>query len=759
MSVSTSFSFGETLKWIGATNATITASTNWVIVDPVTYQPTGAGNKAPAAADALVFDGAQTPTVSVQTVAADFNISQLLLVNNVNVSFIAPSTGNADGPIILTNNLAGDDFVVTAGSSLTLLTTAATTNRYTTLRLNAGATAAVAGTITLTGNGNGTPLPQRLIAASAGAIQVQSGGSIVAQNVVGYPFGTTGTVAGGSQDVASTAGSVVFNAGATFQQFSGGEPFSNGTNGITVFNSGSTYIYSGGTFSSVGRQYGNLQLLSGATVAGTNNMVILNNLTVTGAVANLNSVGNGTSAGTSIGGSIFINSNSTPTAGSLSFTPATASNVILNGSGAQSVGGIGTGTGSGTLAFGTAARLVINNSSAAGVTMLKPVTVQGLTLTNGVLTTLATATGSNAITVPFDVTAGSDTRLTGGSSNSFVNGPLTRSTSVTASGRPNIVYPIGSFRGTTPVYRPVTFSPNQPSANTYTAQLFEGGPTARTFPTESPNSIKRVSRIRYANLSAGAGATFNNGAVTLSFGPDDQVDNGNTLRIAQSVGATWADVGGNASFTSTAPPYFTGTITSSVPFSTLGDFVLASTQLSQASGNNPLPVTLTRFAASRQEQNVTVTWATAAEIQNAYFEVQRSTDGIHFDALGQVAGNGTTTTGAAYSFLDQHPLSTVAYYRLKQVDVDGTSVFSSVVTVAGRKLNASFYPNPSSQYISLPVTSSLVQYRVYSSTGKTVATGEAQGGATVDLQRVPTGIYFLELITEGQRNVQRFVRQ
>lgn len=172
-----------------------------------------------------------------------------------------------------------------------------------------------------------------------------------------------------------------------------------------------------------------------------------------------------------------------------------------------------------------------------------------------------------------------------------------------------------------------------------------------------------------------------------------------------------------------------------------------------------LPVTLTQFSAARQAQRVAVSWATAAEIQNAYFEVQRSTDGIHFDALGRVAGNGTTSTGASYSFLDQQPLDALGYYRLKQVDVDGTSTFSSVIVVAGRKFSASFHPNPSTQYISLPVSSGLVQYRVYSSTGKTVATGEAQGGATVDLQRVPTGIYFLELITGSQRNAQRFVRQ
>ncbi|WP_426492980.1 T9SS type A sorting domain-containing protein [Hymenobacter sp. 102] len=756
-------SVGATLKWVGASGALITASTSWVVVDPVSYQPTGAGNQAPTAADVLVFDGAQTPTVSVQTTAADFNISQLFLINNISTSFIAPSNGNGDGTIILTNNISGDDFVIGAGSSLTLSTTASTTNRYTTLKLNTGATAAIAGTLTLTGNGNGTPLPQRLIAASPSAIQVQSGGSIVAGNIIGYPFGTNGTIPTGNNntnsDVASTAGSVVFNAGATFRQVTGGEPFGNGSTGVAVFNSGSTYIYSGGTFSSVGQQYGNLQLLAAATVAGTANLTILNDLTVTGATVNLNVVGTGTTAGTSIGGNVFINSNATPTAGALSFAPANASNVIFNGTAAQSVGGIGSGSGSGTLSFGNNARLVVNNTSGTttGVTLLKPLTVAaGLTLTDGVLTTLPVGGVSNALTVPYNVTSSTDALVTGGSSSSFVSGPLTRSTSTAATGRPNIVYPLGSVRAGALAYRPITFSPNQPSANTYTVQQVEGAPTNRTFPSD--NSIRRVSRIRYYTLTPGSGATFNNATITLTFGPDDQVDNGNFLRVAQGVGTTWANLFGNASFTSTTPPFFSGSIQSSQPFSTGGDFVLASTQLSQDPGNNPLPVTLTRFSATAKPTSVLLTWATAAELHNAYFEVQRSTDGQSFSTLGRVQGAGTTSTGATYHYSDSKPLTTQTYYRLRQVDVDGTSSFSSVVTVSG-KLAASFYPNPSNAFITLPGTTQTVQYRLYTTTGKILLAGSAQGGSTLDIQRVPAGIYFLEISTNGQHNVQRFVRQ
>ncbi|MFD2785272.1 beta strand repeat-containing protein [Hymenobacter rubripertinctus] len=751
--------FAATIKWVGATGAPIDVASSWVVVDPTTYQPTGAGNKAPEALDVLVFDGSQTPTASVQTIRGNFAISQLLFINNVSATFIAPSTSNGAGTIVITNNFAGDDFVISAGSSFTLLSTAATSNRYTVIQLGAGATSSIAGSFFLTGSSS-SPLPQRVIAASANAVQVQNGGSVVTQNILGFPFGSTGSIPAGNSnvndDIATTAGSVVFNSGSTFQQITGGYPFSDGANPVTVFNSGSTYIYSGGTFSPVGQQYGNLQFLSPATVAGANNMVIQNDLTVTGVTVNLNSVGTGASAGTLVGGNIVINSNATPTAGILNFTPASASNVTLNGSTAQTVGGIGAGTGSGTLTFGANARLVVNNSSATGVTMLKPVTVTGLTLTNGILTTL----NGNAITVPFDVATGTDTRLTGGSAASFVNGPLTRSTSVAASGAPNIVYPIGAIRASTPVYRPLTFSPNQPSANTYTAQQFEGSPTARTFPPSTPSSIKRVSRIRYFNVSAGTGATFNNGKITLSFGPDDQVDNTSKLRIALSSGSTWTDIGGNSNLTSSTLPYFTGTIQSSSPFATLGDFVLASTELSQGPNNNPLPVTLTSFAASRQAHNVLAKWTTASEVNNAYFEVQRSLDGQNFTAAGKVTGNGTTVTGAFYSFTDRNAEAATSYYRLQQVDFDGKQSYSSVVTVAGlNTIAATFYPNPSNTSITLPNTLQAVQYRVYTAAGRTVLAGSAVGGSEVNMQQVPAGLYFLELTTGDHHNVQRFVRQ
>ncbi|UOQ78243.1 T9SS type A sorting domain-containing protein [Hymenobacter sp. 5516J-16] len=175
----------------------------------------------------------------------------------------------------------------------------------------------------------------------------------------------------------------------------------------------------------------------------------------------------------------------------------------------------------------------------------------------------------------------------------------------------------------------------------------------------------------------------------------------------------------------------------------------------------PLPVTLIDFNATRQGQNVLLNWATSLEKNNAYFEVQRSQDSKSFSTIGRVAGNGTTSKGATYKFTDLAPLPGQAYYRLRQVDVEGTDSYSPVATVGESELTstASVYPNPSLGTITLPEATSLVKYRVYSAAGKTVATGEAQGGSTIHIEQVPAGLYFLETTIGTQRNVQRFVRK
>ncbi|WP_324671546.1 T9SS type A sorting domain-containing protein [Hymenobacter sp. GOD-10R] len=178
------------------------------------------------------------------------------------------------------------------------------------------------------------------------------------------------------------------------------------------------------------------------------------------------------------------------------------------------------------------------------------------------------------------------------------------------------------------------------------------------------------------------------------------------------------------------------------------------------SSNSPLPVELVRFTAEAQEKNVALHWITASEKNSDYFEVQRSTNGEIFAAIGKVQGEGTTSSISNYLFTDRAPVNGLAYYRLRQVDLDGTESYSPVQAVEwkGDAAVASFYPNPSAESITFTGTEGVLHYRIYNVKGQQVAIGEAASGSTVDLRAVPAGMYLLELSNKGQRTVQRFVR-
>lgn len=113
----------------------------------------------------------------------------------------------------------------------------------------------------------------------------------------------------------------------------------------------------------------------------------------------------------------------------------------------------------------------------------------------------------------------------------------------------------------------------------------------------------------------------------------------------------------------------------------------------------PLPVTLASFIAQRQGNDGLLEWTTATEQQNAYFQVESSSDGHTFYPLGQVAGAGTSTAHHTYQFRDAglaRYAGPQVYYRLRQVDEDGASVFSPVrlLAVPALELAVVAFPTP-----------------------------------------------------------------
>lgn len=116
----------------------------------------------------------------------------------------------------------------------------------------------------------------------------------------------------------------------------------------------------------------------------------------------------------------------------------------------------------------------------------------------------------------------------------------------------------------------------------------------------------------------------------------------------------------------------------------------------------PLPVTFKEIEVKEVEQSaVRVSWSTSEEVHNDYFEVERSTDARRFQALGKVKGKGDTSVEQHYDFLDRTPLSGTSYYRIRQVDTDGTVSFSAIKPITRAANEATLFPNPAQERVVL----------------------------------------------------------
>ncbi|MGI4832568.1 MAG: hypothetical protein ACRYFK_03815 [Janthinobacterium lividum] len=183
---------------------------------------------------------------------------------------------------------------------------------------------------------------------------------------------------------------------------------------------------------------------------------------------------------------------------------------------------------------------------------------------------------------------------------------------------------------------------------------------------------------------------------------------------------------------------------------------------------NPLPVKLVAFTAQAEgPAAVRLAWATAAELNNAGFTVERSLDGRTFAALGTVAGAGTSPVRHDYTLLDgQLPAgATLLYYRLRQTDVNGDVTYSPVRTVALSPLAAGFavYPTrvatgqaASYLYTGPAEAGTLAILNVLGQVLGTVALdGRAQG--PVPLAGLVPGVYLLRYTGPAGRFITRCV--
>ncbi|MET4076455.1 T9SS type A sorting domain-containing protein [Hymenobacter sp. UYCo722] len=630
--------------------------------------------------------------------------------NNLSLSGgTAKLLSNLDLTINGTLNVAANTQVDNASSqnlTLTSATSGATINGTFNLfdgNLTTGAslTSGVTGTLNL---GAGTVTTGTTLATLAGGT-INQGSGLVS---VGTSLTNAGTFNGNTGKVAVAQNFT--NSGTYVAKVGNLEVINNLTNtGDFTANLGE--VNAGGIFSNAGTYTANtnnimhatgefFNLAGGSFDAGTSNLVLRNNFTNRGTFT----------SGTSL--VQFI----------------TDANRILNGS----------TTFSNLQKLGNSS-LTLGTSTDVHVTGL-------MTIQNSVI-----FTGANTNNVLY-LDNGAIQPIVGNTLTSYVVGRL-------AMTMPNVagnsrVFPVGAGQR----YRPVTIKNVGGSTNAVVlVEIINGAPAGNVDQTLDNLSANRYYRIQ---LQSGS---ITNPTIQLSFNTDvaDEIVNvpGN-LRVAKTTGpigasTVWATAGGAGVFSPDFPRGYTISATNLTAITSNSFFALASTNRvdNPLTGSAPLPVTLITFSATRQGAAVQVAWATASEKSSAYFAVERSADGRAFSEIARVEALGSSTARHDYGTLDGLPLGGTSYYRLRQVDKDGTTAYSNVATVRfDGKVGAPAlvaYPNPTTGSGFHLATSNLAStngtVRVFDNVGRlvfsqTVAAGMVE--ATVQpTQPLASGMY------------------
>lgn len=185
-----------------------------------------------------------------------------------------------------------------------------------------------------------------------------------------------------------------------------------------------------------------------------------------------------------------------------------------------------------------------------------------------------------------------------------------------------------------------------------------------------------------------------------------------------------------------------------------------------------LPISLLEFRAEAAQKVVNLRWITASELNNDYFVVERTLDGIHFEEVFRRKGAGNSSSQLSYRGTDHKPHYGVSYYRLRQVDYDGKTTASPLISVYLKSTEPTFnvYPNPlpGGEMVSMDIAG--LQGRgegtisITDLTGKIVYTTSFSWTSSNDTRQtirfgegLSAGVYFIHTVIENERFLERLV--
>jgi hypothetical protein len=400
--------------------------------------------------------------------------------------------------------------------------------------------------------------------------------------------------------------------------------------------------------------------------------------------------------------------------------------------------------------------LFVSKTGGAGVTLSNNITVSNRLDLNGGLVN----TGTNEVYV----SSNSNTAVTSYSTSSYVNGNLRREINTgtydfpvgtssyyefsslninsTSGGLTNIIGRFDNYSGGSCSTDPnFTFTTNDPGA--------------------SPSTIVYKLDAGYWTLTPNSG-TANYDITIVSRGHSNGPPMASMCTVIKRAdcNSAWGSYGNH--YNSTQSGNGTGAI--SATRTNLSGFSQFDIGFNDAA---PLPIELLFFTGRKADSDALLQWATATELNNSYFAVERSRDGINFSEIGSVNGAGTTNIRHDYNFTDRQPLTGVNYYRLRQVDTDGTYSYSNIVSLSfDGDFGVLLYPNPVSNQLHLDLYSQSETdciISVLDITGRTVVSRQSTLNATYQQEFINTtdwlpGNYIVKVVAGDKSTVIKVSR-
>lgn len=180
------------------------------------------------------------------------------------------------------------------------------------------------------------------------------------------------------------------------------------------------------------------------------------------------------------------------------------------------------------------------------------------------------------------------------------------------------------------------------------------------------------------------------------------------------------------------------------------NLTLFSTQYSYS--QNPLPVSLVNFSARPSVNGNLISWTTTSETNNAGFEIERSADAKSFVSIAKVDGKGDSKSLNNYQFIDKSPLEG-SYYKLKQIDYDGTVTYSRQVFVRSEVSYLKLFPNPTKGDFVVESTDSGSPVFIYNLSGQKVFERKGSTSNTIPTDQLKNGLYVIQVGSQATKLV------